>query len=447
MRRSEARRPAELSGVNLTQFLSSLILSDHPMKDEKEKAKAQYFFALEHIISLHAPSNKFASDRLAQYRGLLIGDASAPVHKNRDEIVKTLVKNSLIPWRRNRRFILMCDTALISMEDEVIIKTYEMFKKYAGRKNMEIVGTLIKILRSDAPIPPVFVKVSDMIRQYRENCRFSEKKGLRVMVTANMSAGKSTLINALIGKPIAKTSLEACTAKLCFYHNKPFEDDAIHMLPPFKLNASRKEVESISIGKVKVVASYFRPFVQNDTRFCLIDTPGVNSKINPDHGTIAKNAIFNEKYDKLLYVLNINYLLEEHELKHLKWLHTHVPGEKIIFVINKLDCCKQEDSISASINDTITELKKIGFERPIVCPLSAYFALLLKRKKYGETLSKKEETTMQRYIEDFSEPEYDLSIHYSKNESSEAHDDLFTKMSRICGLDGLEKIIYGRDYP
>ena len=45
-----------------------------------------------------------------------------------------------------------------------------------------------------------------------------------INVIATMSSGKSTLINALIGKPLARTSQEVCTGNLNYLYNKPFED-------------------------------------------------------------------------------------------------------------------------------------------------------------------------------------------------------------------------------
>ena len=44
-----------------------------------------------------------------------------------------------------------------------------------------------------------------------------------------MSAGKSTRINALAGKPVARTSQEVCTGNICYLFNKAYEDGNIHL--------------------------------------------------------------------------------------------------------------------------------------------------------------------------------------------------------------------------
>ena len=62
------------------------------------------------------------------------------------------------------------------------------------------------------------------------NKDFISKEEKRIIVTANMSAGKSTLINALIGKSIARTSQEVCTGNVCYLYNKAYEDGNIHLL-------------------------------------------------------------------------------------------------------------------------------------------------------------------------------------------------------------------------
>ena len=62
--------------------------------------------------------------------------------------------------------------------------------------------------------------IAPMIKQDRLKKTFVSQKERRVIVTANMSAGKSTLINALIGKPLARTSQEVCTGNVCYLFNK-----------------------------------------------------------------------------------------------------------------------------------------------------------------------------------------------------------------------------------
>lgn len=62
------------------------------------------------------------------------------------------------------------------------------------------------------------------------NRKFITNEPIKVIITANMSAGKSTLLNALVGKKVNKTQNDACTAKIHKIVNKPFEDNLCYEL-------------------------------------------------------------------------------------------------------------------------------------------------------------------------------------------------------------------------
>ena len=59
---------------------------------------------------------------------------------------------------------------------------------------------------------------------WTKNRAFQQQVPIKVLITATMSAGKSTLLNALAGKKVNKTQNEACTAKIHSIFNKPYED-------------------------------------------------------------------------------------------------------------------------------------------------------------------------------------------------------------------------------
>ena len=73
-------------------------------------------------------------------------------------------------------------------------------------------------------------KVDYLADGWKQNRAFLKSDPIKVIVTANMSAGKSTLLNALVGKKVNKTQNEACTAKIHYIKNKPFEDSLCYEL-------------------------------------------------------------------------------------------------------------------------------------------------------------------------------------------------------------------------
>ena len=64
----------------------------------------------------------------------------------------------------------------------------------------------------------------EYLLNFQRNLQFRSKKPFTVMITANMSAGKSTFINALTGKHVCRSQNMACTSKINTIVNKVFED-------------------------------------------------------------------------------------------------------------------------------------------------------------------------------------------------------------------------------
>ena len=145
----------------------------------------------------------------------------------------------------------------------------------------------------------------------------------------------------------------------------------------------------------------------------------------------------------MIYVLNANKLGTEEEMAYLKWFVNNVDKDKVIFVLNKIDDFNvSEDNILESIEGVKKDLNLLGYDNPIICPFSAYFALLLKMKAFNEKLSDDEEDEYQLYVKKFSKPAYDLTKYYS-NSTPEDGDSELMIMSKRCGLYGIEKILFG----
>lgn len=432
-------------------FVTSHSLTEHPLKRAKKKTKIQYYVILDYFVSQCAGVAEYANARLSQYHAMLIGDETLNVFTdgNHKPMIRSMVSGWLRPWMWKYRFWLMCDIALITANKNAIENAQEIILGYLNKPQSATLGMLVSTLYTDEPIPQKLLFAEGLIYQFRLNRRFIAQQEMRILITANMSAGKSTLINALIGKQVARTSQEACTANLCYLFNKPVEDGTIHLLSPrLNLNAAYDDLMSTGQSDSSDIASYFRSFVHSESprRICLIDTPGVNSAINQEHGKRTRNALLNEQYDMLIYVLNANQLGTDAEINYLKYVSENVPKDKVIFVLNKLDNFKStDDSIAASIEGVQNDLIHIGFENPIICPLSAYFALLLKMKQNHEAMNEDEQDAYDYYVKKFSRPEYDLSTYLEGSALPvvDGAEDERLALAERCGLHGLENILYG----
>ncbi|WP_281884876.1 dynamin family protein [Paenibacillus sp. YYML68] len=431
-------------------FITSHSLVGHPLKWAKKKTRIQYYVILEYFVNQCAGITKYANARLLQYHTMLVGDETADVltDRDRDLNMRSMVNDRLRPWMWKYRFWLINDIALIVADKTAVEKAQEIMQRYLSKRQSTALAMLVSTLYSDEVVSHKLHFTEDMIHQYRLNRKFTEQQELRVLITANMSAGKSTLINALVGKQVARTSQEACTANLCHFLNKPVEDGSIHLLgSEINLYAEYDDLMSADNVDGSDIASYFRTFIHLEMprRICLIDTPGVNSAINQEHGKRARRALREEHYDKLIYVLNANQLGTDDEIRYLKYVSEHVPKDKIIFVLNKLDNFKStDDSIAASIEGVRNDLVHLGYEDPVVCPLSAYFALLLKMKMNGEAMTEDEQDAYDYYVKKFSRSEYDLSVYIpNPNTLVPAAEDKQSALAVRSGLYGLEKIVYG----
>lgn len=157
----------------------------------------------------------------------------------------------------------------------------------------------------------------------------------------------------------------------------------------------------------------------------------------------AHNALLNDDYDTIIYVVSPTRLGTDAEKKHLQWVAQNLQKDKIIFVLNKLDDYHDfSDSIEESVHDFKEDLLKIGFENPVICPISAYFSYLLKMSITGQALSEDEKDEYDLYAKKFKRSTYDLS-HYYEGVKCLSTDSEEIALSKRVGLYGLEKIIYG----
>ena len=220
-------------------------------------------------------------------------------------------------------------------------------------------------------------RVGHSVVQHR--CRnecFLNKTEKKVLVVANVSAGKSTLINALVGYRINKTRTTACTHSLHFIHNKPCDDGLIVQMLDGSYSYHPAIDEICSDDYVNASLHFSSPLAAYP--FCLIDSPGVNNVETRNHRKITEDAIKSNEYDAIIYVSDCRYFETNDEHKLLLSLKKHT-NKPILFILYQLDKFKQrEDSVEKMLRDYENDLQMIGFREPVIVPISARAALFFK---------------------------------------------------------------------
>ncbi len=421
-------------------FVSSLKFDNHPISGCNSKAKEDYYLVLSYIVNC-CVQNNIVSRRLDMYKSFL-----SPSTENANEKGTSIafLRQCCRSWKKKYQWCLLCDVMLITLGYECIEKAVGVLQTLLPRKYRASVDTFADFLFGKSKCYSSYKFAKPLIDQYNENISFMAKKEQNYIVTANISAGKSTLINALVGKSVTRMSQEICTGNICSIYNKPFEDGRIHLqTDDVNLSADSSDIRSLTWEHQVKVAAYFRNMFADGKRICIIDTPGVNAATNISHGNISHDVLLNKVYDKVIYVLNANKLGTDEEVAHMRWIAKNVPKNKVVFVLNKLDCFKAfTDNISESILGVKSDLNKLGFEDPLICPISAYFALLIKKKFNGDLLNEDEMDEYKLFFSKFNKSSYDLSVYYRGMECDD-DDSEELLMSKKCGLYGLEKILFG----
>lgn len=431
-------------------FAEALDMRIHPIQKEREKIQEKYIAALTYIVdktisemSCHQVKIKeYAMGHLHFYQNQLFADIPI-INQNEQRGIDCLAEFAK-PWGCKYRYMLVCDIALIFFDESWTCRAVEIMKGHLPAKYRAELEQVLLLLQNRRNIRKKYFPIFLLAEQYWANKDFFSKDERKIIVTANMSAGKSTLINALVGKPVARTSQEACTGNICCIYNKAYEDGNIYLLTQsLNMRATADELYEYDWNGPVFIASYFAGIVPDIPRLCIVDTPGVDAGLYKEHSKYAHEALLNDSYDTIIYVVSPTRLGTDSEKAHLQWVAQHLQKDKVIFVLNKLDNYHDfSDSIEESVRDFREDLLKNGFENPVICPISAYFSYLLKLQMTGQTLSEDEADEYALYSKKFMRSSYDLS-HYYEGVQCLPTDSEEIALSKRVGLYGLEKILYG----
>lgn len=230
-----------------------------------------------------------------------------------------------------------------------------------------------------------FLKQIKIIGAPLEN-KFSKTDPIsEIVVIATMSSGKSTLINALLRKNLMPYENLACTSIIATITNS----DGRIKKELYGRDAQNKLIEKkdeVSFEKIKELNS--NPLIKYvnfesrihclpvDKRICLVDTPGTNSAENPLHQEITFEKVKNVSNALIIYVLNVQQLATEDDVRLLQHVSENLQRNHIVFVLNKIDEIDTEaEKISHALRNAKKYIKSLGISSPIIIPCSTRAAL------------------------------------------------------------------------
>lgn len=286
------------------------------------------------------------------------------------------------------------EDAFEQAQKEGIIKVSNM-KYIAGKSDEDINEKIVKVFQDlqegplddfrDAKLTKAFENTNNTI--------------FPVNVIATMSSGKSTLINALLGKKLMPSKNEACTATITeildaddptFAAVVYDEDDVVLQEVPHLTYEIMNELnDNPNVHRISTEGDI--PFLDSkSTALMLVDTPGPNNSQNQAHKNTTYRAINNDSNNLILYVLNGTQLSTNDDAALLHYVADQIKKggkqvrDRFLFVINKMDQFNpQEESIEKAILSAKRYLASYGIDDPQLFPCSAFTALNIKTDLAG----------------------------------------------------------------
>ncbi|MCJ8311761.1 MAG: dynamin family protein [Saccharospirillaceae bacterium] len=267
----------------------------------------------------------------------------------------------------------------------------------------------VKKLMIEARLDSTFNKYLDSDIELSKKFDDAFNNDFDVYVVATMSSGKSTLLNAMLGKDLFPAANEATTATIAQitdnkklgknYTGQSYDinDDELNINNNLSLELMKEWNFDKGINKIKIEGNITAISERDNVRLVLTDTPGPNNSQDARHELTTMSYIQDSARNPLiLYVLNATQLGTNDD-KNLLGLIAEKMKEggkqskdRFIFVINKMDNFDPENGecVSSAINNTKTYLSNNGIDTPTVYPISALLSRLLRLPP--EVLSRKE---------------------------------------------------------
>jgi len=231
------------------------------------------------------------------------------------------------------------------------------------------------------------LKREDIASQYQElMVRLAEDR-FTLAVLGQFKRGKSSLMNAVIGRELLPTGVLPLTSAITVLRYGPAErlvvvrEDALFLeeMPVSRLaefvteRGNPGNVKRIKTARIEVPLAFLRQGLE------FVDTPGVGSSIEANTATTYQ---FLPQCDAAIFVTSVDSPLSKMELEFLAGIRQHV--HRVFFVVNKIDLLnpgEREDALQYVRNSLAQSSRD---QHVSLFPVSARQGLEAKRTGSGE---------------------------------------------------------------
>jgi len=223
-----------------------------------------------------------------------------------------------------------------------------------------------------------------------------------LVVAGTVSAGKTTVLNALLGRELLFSSNEPATASHTVLRHRPGASRVVccgysrnGALMDFRrgINAAvyRQWNAHPQVARIHVSGNLGHVAGARG-KLDLHDLPGANNSLDGEHWRLAISALSSVPWHLLCFVLDATApgTTDEHTLlQQVRAIAASRPQGRLLFLLNKVDEVDpdREDPVEAMVDHARQRLSRLGFRQPWIVPTMARIALVARLKTAGTAVS------------------------------------------------------------